>query len=117
MTGIGTAAASAPVDVLAVGEAMVVLSPDPPVPLDHAVTLTMSTAGAEANVVTHVARLGLRAAFASRVGNDPFGRMITGTLHGAGVNTAIEVVPGWPTGVYFKDPGDLQSDGTRRTRR
>jgi 2-dehydro-3-deoxygluconokinase len=98
------------VDVLAVGEAMAVISPDPPVPLHRAATLRMSVAGAEANVVTWLAGLGLRTLFASRVGDDPFGRLILDTLAGAGVGAAVAVDAGARTGIYFKDPS---GSGTR----
>jgi 2-dehydro-3-deoxygluconokinase len=93
------------VDVLAIGEAMAVLSPDPPVPLRRAATLSMSMAGAEVNVVMHLAALGLSTAFCSRVGDDPFGRLIGDRLDEAGVAADVRVDGGAPTGVYFKDPG------------
>jgi 2-dehydro-3-deoxygluconokinase len=92
------------VDVLAVGEAMAVLCPDPVGPLRAATTLTLATAGAEANVVTHLSRLGLATVFASRVGADPFGELIADTLRAAGVGLALEIDPRHPTGVYFKNP-------------
>jgi 2-dehydro-3-deoxygluconokinase len=97
-------------DVLAVGEAMAVLSPDPPGSLRHARTLAMSAAGAEANVAVHLAALGLRTAFVSRVGDDPFGELLRDRLTSAGVVAALTTDPTAPTGVYFKDPGDT---GTR----
>ncbi len=98
------------VDVLTIGEAMAVLCPDPPGPLRHATTLSMSVAGAEANVAVHLAALGLRTVFASRVGDDPFGEMIRGRLEDAGVQALLETSADAPTGVYFKDPG---ATGTR----
>jgi 2-dehydro-3-deoxygluconokinase len=97
-------------DLLAVGEAMAVLCPDPPGPLRHASTLTMSTAGAEANVAVHLAALGLRTAFVSRVGDDPFGELLSDRLTAAGVDTLLATDPAAPTGVYFKDPA---AAGTR----
>lgn len=92
------------VDVLAVGEAMAVLSPDPPAPLRHAATLAMTMAGAEANVVVQLAALGLRTAFTGRVGADPFGELIRDRLAAAGVRAELAVHPTAPTGVYFKNP-------------
>ena len=107
-----TAAPAAPdvLDLVAVGEAMAVLSPNPPAPLRHASTLAMSAAGAEANVAVHLAALGLRTAFVSRVGDDPFGEMIDDHLRRAGVDARLTTDPTAPTGVYFKDPGER---GTR----
>ena len=91
-------------DVLSVGEAMAVFCPDPPGPIRRAQLLRMSVAGAEANVVTHLAGLGLSTMFASRVGDDPFGELILRALEGAGVDTrAVVRVPGGRTGVYVKD--------------
>jgi sugar/nucleoside kinase (ribokinase family) len=43
--------------------------------------------GAPANVVVGVARLGGRAAMLSKVGDDPFGRLLRATLAGYGVAT------------------------------
>lgn len=97
-------------DVLAIGEAMAVLSPDPPGPLRHASSLAMSAAGAEANVAVHLAGLGLRTAFVSRVGDDPFGELVRDRLDAAGVSAVLTVDADAPTGVYFKDPSDV---GTR----
>jgi 2-dehydro-3-deoxygluconokinase len=94
------------IDVLAVGEAMAVLSPDPVRPLRYATNLSMTMAGAEANVAVHLASLGLRTAFLSRVGDDPFGELIRDRLIEAGVDAAVVVDPAAPTGVYFKDPGE-----------
>jgi 2-dehydro-3-deoxygluconokinase len=97
--------AATPLEVLAIGEAMAVLSPDPPGPLRLATSLAMSMAGAEVNVAVHLAALGLRTAFRSRVGDDPFGGMIADHLAAAGVEADLDVDPHDPTGVYFKDPG------------
>lgn len=97
-------------DVLAVGEAMAMLCPDPPAPLRQAVTLTLSVAGAEANVAVHLAALGLRTVFVSRVGDDPFGERIGDRLRAAGVDALLATHPAAPTGVYFKDPA---ATGTR----
>jgi len=91
-------------DVLAVGEAMAVLCPDPPGPVRHAASLALSVAGAEANVVTYLAGLGLRTAFAGRIGDDPFGALISDRLSAAGVRPLFEVDPDRPTGIYVKDP-------------
>jgi 2-dehydro-3-deoxygluconokinase len=97
-------------DALAIGEAMAVLCPDPPQPLRGASTLHLSVAGAEANVAVHLAGLGLRAGFRSRVGDDPFGQLIADRLGTAGVTADLSVDPLAPTGVYFKDPA---ATGTR----
>ncbi|NUT32650.1 MAG: sugar kinase [Hamadaea sp.] len=91
-------------DVLAVGEAMVLLTPDPPGRLRAAAELRVEVAGAESNVACQLAALGVRAAFASRVGDDPFGAVITDRLTGRDVTCLVETDPARRTAVFFKDP-------------
>jgi 2-dehydro-3-deoxygluconokinase len=95
------------VDVIAIGETMVMLVPDEPVPLSQATDLSVHIGGAESNVATYLAELGHRVRWASRVGDDPFGEMIVRRLSRAGVDTtAVVRVPGGRTGLYVKDsPG------------
>ncbi|ANS63462.1 PfkB family carbohydrate kinase [Streptomyces lincolnensis] len=102
-------AATGPVpvaDVVCVGETMAVLSPPDARPLGEQNTLRMAVGGAESNVACGLAGLGHRAAWLSRVGDDPFGRRIMADLAARGVDvSAVETDPEHPTGVYFKDPG------------
>ncbi|SCF38133.1 2-dehydro-3-deoxygluconokinase [Micromonospora echinospora] len=98
-------------EVVTVGETMVVFSPDGPVPLDRAERVAVHVGGAESNVAMYLAALGHRVAWASRVGDDPFGRMVLRHVADAGVDvTGVTVDPDAPTGVYAKDP---TPDGTR----
>ncbi|MER5394985.1 sugar kinase, partial [Saccharopolyspora sp. NPDC002686] len=98
-------------EVLCLGETMSLVSPASPVPLEEAPVFTLSAGGAESNVAIHLAALGHRVGWASRVGDDPLGRRIVATIAGAGVDTdLVEVRSDAPTGVYFKDP---TPDGTR----
>jgi 2-dehydro-3-deoxygluconokinase len=91
-------------DLLAIGETMAMLAPTTLVPLVEAVELRLDIGGAESNVAMHLARLGHPVAWASRVGNDPFGRRILDTLATAGVDTSsVTIDPDTRTGVYFKD--------------
>ncbi|MFF0656419.1 sugar kinase [Micromonospora tulbaghiae] len=97
-------------EVVCVGETMVVLAPDGG-PLEHAARLTVGVGGAESNVAAGLARLGHRAAWVSRVGDDPFGRRVVADVAAAGVDVSLVTVdPDAPTGLYLKDPGP---DGTR----
>ncbi|GAA1981233.1 sugar kinase [Microbacterium pumilum] len=97
--------------VLAIGETMGLLTPDPLVALERASTLRLDIGGAESNVASHLAHLGVPSGWASAVGDDPIGRRVRATLGERGVDTRWVVVdPSAPTGVYFKDPGP---DGTR----
>ena len=68
-------------EVLTFGEVMAVLYPSVPVPLEEAIALTLSIAGAEANVAIALSRLGHQARFLGRVGDDPFGRLINILAH------------------------------------
>ncbi|WFE35986.1 sugar kinase [Micromonospora sp. WMMD975] len=93
------------------GETMVVLAPDDGGPLEHAARLTVGVGGAESNVAMGLARLGHRAAWLSRVGDDPFGRRVIAEIAASGVDVSLVTVdPAAPTGVYLKDPGPA---GTR----
>src|SRR5262245_4187109 len=82
---------------------MAVASPDPPRPLREGPHLALGVAGAEANVAAYLARLGRSVAYVSRIGDDPFGELISSFLASSGVTCFLEVRPE-PTGVYFKDP-------------
>jgi len=93
-------------DVVCVGETMVMLTPVVPAPLIERPHLAMEVGGAESNVACGLAQLGHHAVWLGRVGDDPFGRIVTGTLAAHGVDVAdVEVDPALPTGLYLKDPG------------
>ena len=98
-------------EALCLGETMSLIAPSAPVSLESAASFTLSAAGAESNVAVHLATLGHRVGWVSRVGDDPLGRRLVASLAATGVDTGlVEVHPTAPTGVYFKDPG---VDGTR----
>jgi 2-dehydro-3-deoxygluconokinase len=95
-----------PPEVVTLGESMVVLSPAVGEPLEQAGRLAVTVGGAESNVAVALAGLGHRAAWVSRVGDDPFGRFVVHRIGSAGVDVdLVEVDPTAPTGVYLKDPG------------
>ncbi|GII32090.1 sugar kinase [Planotetraspora mira] len=99
-------------DVVGVGEAMVLLQPEPGGDLASADRLGVHVAGAELNVCAAIARLGLSASFASRVGDDPFGDRVIAAVRTLGVGTGLmKRDGGFPTGVFFKD---MRPDGRRR---
>ena len=98
-------------DVLCLGESMIVLAPAAAGPLRAAVDLHMGVAGAESNVAVALAQLGAHAAWCGKVGDDPLGQRIRDVLDAAGVDcSGVQTDTERPTGVYFKDPGP---DGTR----
>jgi 2-dehydro-3-deoxygluconokinase len=93
-----------PVDVLALGETMVLLLAQQSGPLREATTFSRHIAGAESNVAVGVCRLGGSAAFISRVGSDDFGRLIRMRLRGEGVDVAqVRVDSEAPTGVILRE--------------
>lgn len=100
--------ATGPIDVATLGEGLTVLDPTVPGPLRHVGSFAKRVGGAEVNVAVALARLGHRAAWAGRLGDDPFGREILSLLRGEGVETGGATLdPGAPTGVYFKERGAL----------
>jgi 2-dehydro-3-deoxygluconokinase len=98
-------------DAVCIGEAMALVIPDPPWPLRHADTFRLEVAGAESNVSIYLSMLGARAAWVSRVGEDPLGDRVLDRIRNAGVDTTmVDRDPAAPTGVFFKDP---RPDGTK----
>ncbi|MER7556547.1 sugar kinase [Nocardioides sp. NPDC126508] len=95
---------SGDVRVVCLGEAMVVLRPESEESLAEATTLRRSVGGAEANVAGALAALGVRTAWVSRLGRDPFGDVVTDDLAARGVDVEAERDPERPTGLYVKDP-------------
>ncbi|MCH7230374.1 sugar kinase [Glycomyces sp. L485] len=92
-------------EVLCLGESMVVLAPTAAASLRHAADLRAGVAGAESNVAISLALLGVHAGWRGKVGDDPFGRRILDVLRASDVDCdGVEVEVDHPTGIYFKDP-------------
>ena len=101
--------------MVTIGEAMVVLYPDHHLALSEARAFGSDVGGAEFNVATTLARLGLPTAWVSRLGADGFGDRVLATAREAGVNTsAVERDAARPTGLYVKEP--VAAAGGVRTR-
>ena len=93
-------------EVVCVGESMALVTPDPPAPLASGGPMRLDVAGAESTVACYLAMLGVRSAWASRVGDDPLGTLLRERVASYGVDTSLVTVdPSAPTGVFFKDPG------------
>lgn len=95
-------------DLATLGEVMIRLSPRGQGRLEQADSLDVMVGGAEGNVAVGVARLGLRAAWISKLPEDPFGRRVDGELRRHGVDTSRVVwVPEGRgrVGVYFFEHG------------
>lgn len=95
------------IDVVTIGESMVLFQSLQDGPLPYAPLFTKSIAGAESNVAVGLTRLGRRVRWISRIGTDPFGRMIESTLAGEGVDISHVIRDdSAPTAIYFKEiPG------------
>lgn len=90
-------------DVVTFGEAMVLLVAGQPGPLDQVELFHKRTAGAETNVAIGLARLGLRVAWASRLGSDSMGRYLLRSIQAEGVDCSqVLEVMGAPTGMMLK---------------
>ena len=94
-------------DVITVGEAMVLFAAQQPGPLEQVAAFTRATAGAELNVAIGLARLGLRVGYISAVGDDSFGRHIAAVLDLEGVDRSrVHVDTAHPTGFMLKSRSD-----------
>lgn len=93
-----------PIDLVTMGESMVLLQPPQDGALAYAPLLQRSVGGAESNVALALSRLGKKTRWVSRLGNDPFGDIILHTLSGEGVDTSfVERDASAPTALYFRE--------------
>ncbi|MDW0113087.1 sugar kinase [Sporosarcina saromensis] len=91
-------------DVLTIGESMVVLSPKNPGAMRYSTDFTRFFAGAESNVAIALTRLGHSVKWVSQVGNDEFGTALLSFIRGEGVDTSlVKVSDSGPTGLLFKE--------------
>lgn len=91
-------------EVIAVGEPLIALLAVGPAPLADVEAFSRHIAGAEANVAVGLARLGRRALYVGRVGEDGFGRAIVRRLRGEGVDVSgIVVDPKRRTGLLIRE--------------
>ena len=92
-----------PLDVITLGETMVSFAAQEAGALDAAANFTKIVAGAETNVGVGLARLGLKVAWVSRLGDDSFGRYIRRALEAEGIDcTAVATDTTRPTGFMLK---------------
>ena len=95
-------------DVVTFGETMWRLSPPGHARLEEAVSLDVRIGGAESNTAVALTRLGLRAAWWSKLPANPLGRRIENEIRRWGVDTSgvlWEEAPSARAGVYFLDFG------------
>jgi len=90
-------------DVITIGEAMAMFVATKTGELSAVDQFMKRVAGAELNVATGLARLGLKVGWVSRVGNDSFGQFVLDTLEKEGIETAGVTLDGrYPTGFQLK---------------
>lgn len=101
---------SSGIDVVCAGESMAMFVPELSGSPTSESRYRISVAGAESNVATYLAMLGVRAAWVSHVGADPFGDYILEELGRRGVDVSHTFADSSrPTGVAFKDRSEEQT--------
>src|ERR1700722_679479 len=93
-------------DLITFGEVMVRLAPPHFQRLEQARSLDVEIGGAEFNTASGITRLGRRAAWVSRLPNNPLGKLITNRVREAGVSDHfVQFVPDSRCGLYFLEFG------------
>ncbi len=90
-------------DVLAFGETMAVLRATAPGPLRLARTMELGMAGAESTVAIGLSRLGHRAGWVGRVGDDELGSLVAERLRAERVDAVVVRDPDAPTGLLLRE--------------
>ena len=97
-------------DAVTFGEAMALLLAEHNYPLSSAINFRRSVAGAELTVAIGLARLGRRAAWIGRVGDDPLGHAVLRTMRAESVDVSRALVdPESYTGLLVRDSLELRS--------
>ncbi len=99
-------------DVVTLGETMILFTPETTGPMRYASQFSRKIAGAESNFAIGLSRLGHQAGWISRVGDDEFGKAMVSFIRGEGVDTSRVIFDQTaPTGLYFKEirrPNDFR---------
>lgn len=100
-------------DVLTLGDALITFNPNSKGPLRFVSNFSRNVGGAELNFAIGCARLGLRAKWVSRLGEDEFGKVIYNFARGEGIDVSeVKFVAGYPTSLNFKE---IREDGSGKT--
>jgi 2-dehydro-3-deoxygluconokinase len=92
------------IDIATLGECMVELAAADG-DMEHAPTFQRRFGGDTFNVAAVAAKIGVRTAFVSALGTDPFGRYLRASMSRLGIDTSGVVSRAEaPTGVYFVEP-------------
>ncbi|MBD1381264.1 sugar kinase [Metabacillus arenae] len=91
-------------DVVSLGETMILFSPEETGQLRYNRQFTSRVAGAETNTLIGLSKLGYRTGWISRVGGDELGKRILSSVRGEGVDTSFVKEDGSaPTGLFIKE--------------
>jgi 2-dehydro-3-deoxygluconokinase len=94
-------------DLVALGETMMTFCPPPGEVLGDSAILNLDHGGAESNTCVGLARLGLKVAWVSKLGCDPFGDRVLEALQLEGIDTGwVKRDSSRPTGLMIKDPAN-----------
>lgn len=93
-------------DLVTFGETMLRLAPPDDERIETADQYDVHIAGAESNVAVAAQRLGLDAAWASKLPDTPVGRRVTGELEYHGVTTDVVWADEGRQGTYYLETGD-----------
>ncbi|MEX3020442.1 sugar kinase [Kluyvera sp. STS39-E] len=98
-------------DVITIGEAMAMFVATQTGDLEEVEQFIKRVAGAELNVATGLARLGLKVGWVSRVGNDSFGRFVLNCLKKEGIDShGVSVDEHHTTGFQLKSKVENGTD-------
>lgn len=91
-------------DIVTIGETMVLFTPESTGLMRYAHTFSRKFGGAESNYAIGLTRLGHKAGWISRVGNDELGKALLSFVRGEGIDVSeVKVDDEAPTGIYFKE--------------
>ena len=100
-------------DVITIGEAMAMFVAREPGELSGVEHFFKRIAGAELNVATGLARLGMKVSWVSRVGDDSFGHFVLDSLKKEGIDASGVTLDGrYPTGFQLKSKVENGTDPT-----
>jgi 2-dehydro-3-deoxygluconokinase len=94
---------SAPKAVVTIGETMALMYSTNPGPLAHAHDMTLGIGGAESNFAIALERLGTRATWIGRIGDDSLGEKVVRELRAEGLAVHAVTDPTAPTGLMIKE--------------
>jgi 2-dehydro-3-deoxygluconokinase len=91
-------------EIITFGETMALMMPNGSKGIEYATGFQGLFGGAESNVAIGVSRLGHRVGWFSRLGKDPFGRLILKKIRGEGVDVSrAELTTEAPTGLMLRE--------------